>query len=148
MLSTPEALIESFLQAFRQAYPGKDEPRLTFSDGWFRHKYKGEHEGKMRAEDVEERRRKLLDVISAREYDLTTVAGIASASEQASRAARALLSAGLRQRISACRTIEDLRALKNEVCLECVDGDGFLVPIPAEFDMAFMMHMSEIRIRA
>lgn len=147
MSPTPTDRIDTFLETFQQAYPGQQAPHVTYMDGWFRFKEKGEHEGKMRAEDLEERRRELVAVIEAREFDLESIAGIASASDQAHKAAKAYLEKHLSHRISGCKTLDELRLLKNEVGQQCINKQGFLVPMPAEIDMEFFMMISDLKGR-
>ena len=147
MSLAPNVRIETFLETFRQAYPGQDAPHVTYMDGWFRIKEKGEHEGKMRAEDLEERRRELTSIIESREFDLESIGGIAAASDQAHRAAKSYLEKFLQHRIDACTTIDEVRVLKNEVGQQCENNQGFLVPMPAEIDMAFFMKVSDMKGR-
>lgn len=147
MARTPSEVIEAYLEAFQKAYPGKSAPGLTYASGWFRIKEKGEHAGKLREEDVEALRKSLVKVVNAREFDLTSIAGIAAASDQAYRAAKAFLDNHLQPRISKCETIEQLRELKLEVNMECIDSKGFSLPFPGEFDLAFMMHVSAIKAK-
>ena len=147
MSLSPTVRIDTYLETFSQAYPGQEAPHVTYMDGWFRIKEKGEHEGKMRAEDLEERRREMVTLIESREFDLESLAGIAGASDQAQRASKAYLENFLQQRIDACSTLDELRALKNEIGQQCENKQGFLVPMPAEMDMAFFMKFSDMKGR-
>lgn len=147
MFLSPTHRIDTFIETFQQAFPGQQPPHVTYMDGWFRIKEKGEHEGKMRAEDLEERRRELAAIIDGREFDLESLAGIAAASDQAQNAAKAYLEKSLRHRIDACNTADELGLLKNEIGLQCENKQGFLVPMPAEIDMAFFMKFSDLKAR-
>lgn len=147
MSLTPTDHINAFLEAYSQAYPGQEAPHITYADGWFRIKEKGEHAGKMRTGDVMERCRELKAVVSGREFDLGTIAGIAAASDQAQRAAKAYLKKHLQPRIEACTTLDDLRTLQGEVSMQCQNANGFLVPLPPEVEMAFFMRISAIKAR-
>lgn len=147
MALSPSERIDTYLEAFQQAYPGQEAPHVSFLDGWFRIKEKGEHEGKMRAEDLEQRRRELVAVVNSREFDLETIAGLASASDQVYKAAKAYLTQFLQPRINACTDAAQLHQLKNEIGHECLNANGFVIPMPAEFDMAFFMKFSELRGR-
>lgn len=142
MSLVPADRISTFLETYGQAYPGQDAPVVTYMDGWYRIKEKGQRAGKMRAEDLDERRRDLAAVIEGREFDLETISGIAAASDQAHHAAQAYLKNHLRARIESCDSQESLRALKSEIGMQCLSKDGFLVPIPTEIDMAFFTRSS------
>lgn len=145
MSLTPADHIGAFLEAYSQAYPGQEAPHITYADGWFRIKEKGEHAGKMRTGDVMERCRELKEIVSGREFDLGTIAGIAAASDQAQRAAKAYLKNHLQHRIEDCTTLADLKTLQVEISMQCQNAHGFLVPMPPEIETAFFMRISALR---
>jgi hypothetical protein len=144
-MSSSSPLVDAYLEAYQHAYPGEQMPALTHHDGWFFLKAKGEHESKLRAEDLQSRLSDLVKIVEAREHDLESIAGIAAASDQVHKAATLYRQKFLQPKINACKTLDELRTLKNEICLQCENKQGFLVPLPAEFDLAFMMKFSELR---
>jgi hypothetical protein len=141
----PVELIEQYRQAFALAHPGHDVPTITVEGDVLRFKERGEYEVDLRAEDLAEKRDELLKRVANREFDLTTLAGLAAATDQAHRASQVYFREHIAARLEAVKTLEEFMVLKSEVCMGCAGPKGTMFPMPPEFDVYFMMKVSDLK---
>lgn len=145
MTPSPNELIAQYLHAFALTHPGHQAPTISFESDVFRLKERGEYMVELRAKDLMEKHNGLMKRVNAREFDLTTLAGLAAASDLASRAATAYLHDHIAPRLKAATTLDEVKAIKSEICMGCAGPNGTMFPLPPEFDLYFMMKISDLK---
>jgi hypothetical protein len=144
MNHSPNELIAQYLHAFALAHPGLQVPVISHDGDSFSFKERGEHPVRLGAKDLMQKHNDLMNLVNTREFDLTTLAGLAAASDLASRAATAYLHDHIAPRLKAATTIDEVKAIKLEICMGCVGPNGSMLPLPPEFDLHFMMKFSDL----
>lgn len=145
MTYSPNELIAQYLHAFALAHPGHQAPTISFESDAFRFKERGEHPVRLGAKDLMQKHNDLMYLVETREFDLTTLAGLAAASDLASRAATAYLHDHIAPRLDAATTLDEVKTIKSEICMGCAGPNGSILPLPPEFDLYFMMKFSDLK---
>lgn len=144
-MKSPNELIEQYKSAFSKAHPGHDAPVITFDSGSFHFKERGEHLATLSDKDLTHKCNELINLVNNREFDLSTLPGLAAATDQAYRASQVYFREHIAPRLKAVTNLEELKALKSEICMGCAGPDGFMRPLPPEFDLYFMTKISDLK---
>jgi hypothetical protein len=144
-MKSPNELIEQYKSVFSKAHPGHDAPVITFDNGSFRFKERGEHLTTLSDKDLAHKCNELVKLVNNREFDLSTLSGLAAATDQAYRASQVYFREHIAPRLNAVTNLEEFKALKSEICMGCAGPNGFMLPLPPEFDLHFMMKLSDLK---